>query len=180
MQGQHFLWLVKNAKNNPDNVKRKVALGCEIGNHTYDHKHYGKDVTAKDIRKGSDAIKNACGQYPTCFRSTGGNTTEKIRNECRAQGMPIYYWSLDTEDWKSRDKKKIYKKVIKNVKDGDIILMHEIYPSTAKAVEKLVPKLISMGYQLVTCEELMLAKTGAVGKPGTQYVNAKEIKNDTN
>lgn len=175
-----FFMVGENAKNNPENVQRKISLGCEIGNHTYNHKHYGKEVTANDIKKGTKAIQQACGQVPTCFRSTGGKTTKAIRDECRAEGMPIYYWSLDTEDWKTRDEKKIYKKVIKNVKDGDIILMHEIYPTTAKAIEKIVPKLISQGYQLVTCEELMVAKTGAKGEPGTQYVSATQIKNNTN
>ena len=63
--------------------------------------------------------------------------------------------------------------------DGDIILMHEIYSSTADAVERMVPELIKKGYQLVTCEELIQAKTGAKPKSGEQYVDAKTINNKT-
>ena len=70
-------------------------------------------------------------------------------------------------------------KFAENVKDGDIILMHEIYPTTADAVKKMVPELIKQGYQLVTCEELIQAKTGEAPSSGTQYVNAKTINNKT-
>ena len=69
---------------------------------------------------------------------------------------------------------------MKNVKDGDIILMHEIYSTTADAVKKMVPELIKQGYQLVTCEELIQAKTGEAPSSGTQYVNAKTVNNKTN
>ncbi|MBQ9530479.1 MAG: divergent polysaccharide deacetylase family protein [Eubacterium sp.] len=174
-----FFMVGRNAKDHPDNLKRKVALGCELANHTWDHNHYGKNVTASDIKKCSKAIYDACGQYPTAFRSPGGNTTSVIRKECKTENMPLYYWSLDTQDWKSRDANKVYKAVMNNVQDGDIILMHEIYDSTAEAVEKMVPKLLKKGYQLVTCEELVLAKTGKRPVPGTQYVNATSINNTT-
>lgn len=174
-----FFMVGKNAADHPDNVKRKVELGCEIGNHTYNHNHYGSNVTTSDIKKSSDAIYKAGGVYPTAFRSPGGNTTNLIRKECKSEGMVLYYWSLDTQDWKYRDANKVYKKVMNHVEDGDIILMHEIYGSTADAVEKMVPKLIEKGYQLVTCEELVQAKTGKKPVPGQQYVNATIIKNQT-
>ncbi|MFR5875469.1 MAG: polysaccharide deacetylase family protein [Eubacterium sp.] len=174
-----FFMVGKNAADHPDNLKRKVELGCEIGNHTYNHNHYGKNVTVDDIKKASNAIYKACGQYPTAFRSPGGNTTSTILKECKNENMVLYYWSLDTMDWKYRDADKVYNKVIKNVSDGDIILMHEIYDSTADAVEKMVPILIKKGYQLVTCEELIEAKTGAKPKVGQQYVDCDTINNKT-
>ena len=174
-----FFMVGQNAKDHPENIKRKVALGCELGNHTWNHNHYGKNVTPDDIKKCSQAIYNICGQYPTAFRSPGGNTTDTIRNECKAENMPLYYWSLDTQDWKSRDANKVYNAVMKHVEDGDIILMHEIYDSTAAAVEKMVPELIKQGYQLVTCEELVMAKTGKRPVPGDQYVTADSVNNKT-
>ena len=174
-----FFMVGKNAKDHPKNLKRKVELGCELGNHTWNHDHYGKNVTPDDIKKCSKAIYDVTGQYPTAFRSPGGNTTSTIRNECKAENMPLYYWSLDTQDWKYRDANKIYNSVMKNVEDGDIILMHEIYDSTAAAVKKLVPALIKEGYQLVTCEELVAAKTGKRPVAGDQYVNATSVNNKT-
>ncbi len=174
-----FFMLGQNAKDHPKNLKRKVKLGCELANHTYDHSHYGSKVTASDIKKCSEAIYQVTGQYPTAFRSPGGQTTDLIRKECKAENMPLYYWSLDTQDWKYRNADHVYNAIMKNVQDGDIILMHEIYDSTAEAVARVVPALIKEGYQLVTCEELIYAKTGKKPVPGEQYLNATVIKNKT-
>lgn len=171
-----FFTVGKNAEENSENIKRKVSLGCEIGNHTYNHEHYGKSVTASDISKCSDTIEKITGTRPSVFRSTGGLTTVAIRNECKKEGMSLYYWTIDTEDWKSRNAKKIIKKVMQ-AEDGDIILMHDIYSTTADAVEKIVPRLKKKGFQFVTVSELIKYKTGANPKAGTQYLSGTRIKN---
>ena len=162
------------ASQNPDNVKRKADLGMELGNHTWDHTHYSDEVTTDDIRRCSDMIYELTGQYPTAFRSPGGMTTDSILNECGEENMPVYRWSIDTKDWESRDADKIYDAVMDNVSDGDIILMHEIYDSTADAVEKLVPELKAKGYQIVTCYDLIRTKTGEDPVAGTEYFSARE------
>ncbi|MBQ3903600.1 MAG: polysaccharide deacetylase family protein [Eubacterium sp.] len=167
-----FFMVGKNALDHPKNLERKIALGCELGNHTQTHEHYGSNVTRSDIKKCTASIKKACGQKPTCFRSPGGSTTSLIRDECKKEGMPLYYWSIDTLDWKYRNEDHVYNAVMDNVKDGDIILMHELYYSTADAVERIVPALIKRGYKLVTCEELIKAKTGKEPQPGVQYYSA--------
>lgn len=161
-------------------LKKEIELGCELGNHTYDHSDYGKKVTVNDIRSASDAIKKASGQSPTIFRCPGGMITPQIREECEKEGMPIAYWSVDTEDWKSKDANKIYKIVMDNVYDGSIILMHDIYPSTAEAVKKVVPKLIEEGYQIVTVSEMLTVKNnGKAPLAGQQYIDYKTINNNT-
>ncbi len=160
------------ASQNPDNVKRKAELKMELGNHTWDHSRYGNEVTPDDIRRTSNQIHDITGQFSTCFRSPGGMTTPAILTECAEENMAAYYWSIDTQDWNSRNADAVYHSVMDNVKDGDIILMHEIYDSTADAVERMVPELIAQGYQLVTCHDLITLKGGAEPVPGTQYVNA--------
>lgn len=160
-------------------LQREIALNCELGNHTYSHKHYGSDVTVSDIKKASDRIKKYCGKTPTIFRCPGGNLTKAIRNECKDENMPIAYWSVDTLDWKTKDEDKIYKKTVNQVYDGCIVLMHDIYPSTADAVEKLVPELIKKGYQIVSVSQLIEAKTGDVPRTGQQYVDYETINNNT-
>lgn len=167
-----FFMLGCNAGEAPDNLKRKVRLKMEIGNHTWNHTHYGGEVSAEDIRMGSNGIYDVCGEFPTCFRSPGGMTTDTILNECAAEGMAAYYWTIDTQDWSSRDAEAVYHSVVDNVKDGDIILMHEIYDSTADAVAKMVPELIDKGFQLVTCHDLITLKGGAEPVPGKEYVDA--------
>lgn len=161
-------------------LEREVELGCELGNHTYSHKNYGKKVTADDIKKCSEAIKDASGSYPTIFRCPGGIMSDVIQEECRKEGMPIAYWSVEPQDWKVRDADKIYKSVMSHVYDGSIILMHDIYPTTAQAVEKIVPKLIEEGYQVVGVSEMIAAKNnGSHPKTGQQYIDYKTINNNT-
>ena len=67
--------------------------------------------------------------------------------------------------------------LIGKVKDGDIILMHEIYDSTADALDRIIPKLLEDGYQLVTCSELVQAKSGNPPVPGTEYVSGTRTMN---
>lgn len=160
------------ASENTANVQRKADLKMELGNHTWDHTHYGNSVTPDDIRRASNQVYEITGQYTTCFRSPGGETTGAILSECANENMAAYYWSIDTQDWNSRNADAIYHSVMDNVKDGDIILMHEIYDSTAEAVERMVPELIAQGYQLVTCHDLIKLKGGSEPEPGTQYINA--------
>lgn len=174
-----FMVASRLSSSNKSLLKRELDLGCELGNHTYSHDHYGKSVTAKDIKKCSDKIKKLCGQAPTVFRCPGGIITSTIRKECRKKNMPIAYWSVDTEDWASKNPKKIYKKVKSGAYDGAIILCHDIYPTTAKAVKKFVPYLVKNGYQIVTVSELIRYKTGNPAKPGDQYVDYKTVNNNT-
>lgn len=160
-------------------LDKEIQLGCELGNHTYSHNHYGSQVTASDISKASKQIEKISGKAPTMFRCPGGSITPAIRKECKKEGMPLAYWSVDTEDWRSKDAGKVYKNITKYAYDGSIVLMHDIYPSTADAVEKVVPELIAKGYQIVTVSELIAAKTGDNPKPGNQYVDYKTINNNT-
>ncbi len=150
---------------NADCVKRMVSMGCQLGNHTYDHSRYGKDVTAEDISKCTDAIYNITGLKPTAFRPTGGALSDLIKENANA---PIYIWSVDTLDWKHRDTERIYNTVMNNAKDGDIVLMHDIYSTTAAAVERLVPELVSKGYQIVNVAELAYYH-GVEPQNGTVY-----------
>ncbi len=158
----------------PEKITRIVNEGHQIACHTYDHSHYGTDVTAEDILKADDLIEQACGQRPSAFRSPGGMTTDLIREVCVSENMPIFYWSIDTEDWKSRDADAVCDVVMNNVSDGDIILMHNVYESTVQAVERIVPFLVDKGYQLVTVSQLVQAKTGNPPVPGVQYYTATE------
>lgn len=175
-----FMCSSRIAESNKKCLQKEIEIGCEIGNHTYDHTHYGKSVTANDIKKGSNAIKKACGQNPTIFRCPGGMMTPTIQKECEKEGMPIAYWSVDTDDWKTKNASAVYKAAINNVYDGSIILMHDIYPSTAEAVKKIVPKLIEDGYQIVTVSEMLTVKNGGKApKAGQQYIDYKTINNNT-
>ncbi len=165
-----FFEVGQNVAAYPKVVKREAELGMEIGSHSWSHPNFRKLSTKsakKQINKTNHALKKACGQASTVFRPPYGNSTKAIQKYANA---PIILWSVDTLDWKSRNAKKVVK-VIKRQKnlDGSVILMHSIYKSTAKAVEKVVPWLLDEGYQLVTVSELLQCKYGTTPKNGKVY-----------
>lgn len=129
-------------------------IGCEIGNHTYDHSDLTKLSTQEiqnQIGKTDKKIKNAIGKSPTLMRTPGGAVNNMVN---QTVAKPIILWSIDTRDWETRDREKTIKAVMSNVKDGDIILMHDIYKPTKEAACTLIVRLQREGYQLVTVSEL--------------------------
>lgn len=150
-----------------DTLKLTYEQGNQIGSHTYDHADLSK-MNSKQIKKEIDktnkAVSEVIGCETTALRPPYGNVSSKMR---KTIPVSMFYWSLDSEDWKSRNVDSILKRC-KSVKDGDIILMHDLYPTTAKAVEKLVPKLKKKGFELVTIDELLYYK-GIAAKGGKVY-----------
>ena len=132
-------------------VKEMVENGFELGNHTFDHNHYGTEVTAEDIRKCTEVMQKAVGQSPSLFRPTGGFMTDTITASC---GAPIILWSVDTEDWKEKNADDVYEMLISGLDGGDVVLMHDLFPGTAEAVERAVPVLVKEGYQIVNVSEM--------------------------
>ncbi len=68
---------------------------------------------------------------------------------------PIIAWNRDPRDWELRNAQGVQEAVLSHVVDGDIILMHDLYMSTADACLTIIPELVSRGFQLVTIDELM-------------------------
>ena len=154
---------------NEDAAIREYELGCEQGNHTYSHNRL-TDLDADGITEvlaGTDnELIRISGKPSTCVRPPEGRYNDVVKEVC---GVPIILWSIDTEDWKSRNADSICNRVIGKVKDGDIILMHDLYQSTADATKRIVPALVDAGFQLVTVEEMGLLKIDGGLEPGVVY-----------
>ncbi len=165
-----FFYLGNRIAYDEETVKMAYDAGCEIANHSWDHPDL-TGMSARQIKaslnKTSKTVKKVTGTGTELFRPPYGSYNESV---LKAADMPAILWSIDTEDWASRDAKAVFK-VIKKRKnlDGHIILMHSIYKSTAKATEMIVPYLQEKGYQLVTVSELIKYKTGEAPKPGKVY-----------
>ena len=154
-----------------DTMKNAYNKGNQIATHTFDHGDLSKmkkKQIRRELKRAFRVIKKINGENPTMLRPPYGNVNDKMRQTIR---IPMIYWNVDTEDWASRNKDKILSRC-KSIKDGDIVLMHDLYPSTAAAVEKLVPKLRKKGFQLVTVEELFYYK-GIDAKGGKVYFNGR-------
>lgn len=139
-------------------VQRMVAEGHEVANHTMNHKYLQKLGAAQiqaQVNNGNDAIQAACGVRPTLLRLPGGNHNSTVVANV---GMPMIQWNVDTLDWKTRNADKTVAAVLNHVKDGDIILMHELYGATGDAVARIVPELHKRGFQMVTVSQMAAAK----------------------
>lgn len=167
-----FFMLGENAAAHPDLARQVAEAGHQVGTHTNGHKSLIR-LTAKEMRQevnlSLDNIEKASGVRPSILRPPYGNVNDLVKETLE---LPLVNWSVDTLDWDSRDAKKVYNHILENVKDGDIVLMHDIYDSTALAVEKVLPKLVKQGYQLVTVEELFACK-GLSLKAGKVYYNGR-------
>lgn len=165
-----FFMVGKQVVKSPDVLKQMVAQGCEVANHTYDHTLMTKvspSELANQLVATNQVVSDACGISPVLMRPCGGAKTDAGMNIAGAISMPAILWSIDTLDWKTRDASQTITNVLDNVKDGDIILMHDLYESTAEASETIIPELVSRGFQLVTVSELSSYRGGMI--PGKSY-----------
>ncbi|GLC88969.1 polysaccharide deacetylase family protein [Lysinibacillus piscis] len=150
-----FFMVGRNVAKNPALVQQIDEAGHEIGNHTWNHSKLTSLSVAnvkQEIERTSNAIYEVIGQYPTVFRPPYGATDEQIR---ATLVMPTILWSIDTLDWKHRNAAKILHYVQASVKDGSIILMHDIHLSTAQGLENVIIYLQKQGYELVTVSEIL-------------------------
>ena len=151
-----------------DTVKKAHDMGCEIGNHTYEHKcltRISETEVRRQISRTNKNVKKVTGQTPVIMRPTGGATNPNVKQWV---GMPSIIWSIDTLDWKTRNADSTKKAVLDHVKDGDIVLMHDLYSATASASETIIPELVKRGYQLVTVSELAECR-GGMKETGAYY-----------
>lgn len=135
-------------------LKAADKAGCQIGNHSYSHKdltRLSRKAVQAQIKDTDKKVKNVIGKTPSLVRTPGGATNAEVQN---AVGKPVILWSIDTLDWKTRDRDKTVKAVLNNVKDGDIVLMHDIHEPSKEAALILIKELNRRGYQLVTVSEL--------------------------
>jgi peptidoglycan/xylan/chitin deacetylase (PgdA/CDA1 family) len=162
-----FFVLGSQAEQHPDILKQIAESGNEIGNHSYSHLDLTKlEEPALDyqVLTTQEIVKRETGKVPVLLRPPYGSFNEAVKKF----GMPIILWSIDTLDWQSKNPDVIHNRVLSNVKDGDIIIMHDIYKSSAEAVSRIIPELKRKGYQLVTVSELAKAR-GISLKPGNVY-----------
>ena len=142
-----------------------------MGNHTMDHKNLTKQSTEgihEQVDGNSELIESYADAKPTVMRPTGGAYNDTVKAEMKKSGLPLILWSLDTLDWKSKDAKSVENKIVNNVQDGDIILMHDLYESTYKGVLNAIDKLQEQGYAFVTVSELAAIR-GITLEPGEVY-----------
>lgn len=149
-------------------IKQEYELGCEIGNHSYSHpklKGLSYSSVKSQMARTDRKVKAITGKKPTVCRAPYGAYNKKV---LKAMARPNIFWSVDTLDWKHRNTKRLIRVVTKGTKDGDIVLMHDIHPTTTAAVNSILKNLKKKGFEMVTVTELAAIK-GKSMKKGHSY-----------
>ncbi len=161
-----FFLIGRNAARYPALIKRMDAEGHAIGNHTQNHARLPRLSAAgvkKEIGDCNAVIRAAVGHDAVMLRAPGGNANATVKAVAKDMGLPIAYWSVDTRDWQSRNTDKIVSAAFAargGIKDGSIVLMHDIYRTTVDAAKIIIPRLEAQGYRFVTVPELLALRRG--------------------
>lgn len=165
----------------PELTEQIVEEGHEIGLHGYSHKSMldmcQADV-AQEIRKAMELLPEGCAV--SFLRSPGGLCGACVQAAAEDQGLSILHWSVDPKDWAVHDALAIEKAVIRQVRDGDVILLHDMSDSSVEAALAIVDALQEQGFRFVTASELAQARNVTL-IPGEKYsrfekANSEDVK----
>ena len=164
-----FLLCGYRLKDYPKEAKRIHALGPEIGLHGYSHSCMAKMCQEELEREIADTLALLPeGCKPVFLRPPGGNYNETVQEAARQAGLGILSWSVDPKDWASHDAQVIGQTVVNNVRNGDVILLHDMSDSSVEAALRIVDELQEQGFHFVTVTELARLKGVAI-EPGKVY-----------
>lgn len=164
--------------------KNALAKGNEIATHTYNHPDLttlSEESIKEQVKKSCKLIEKNTGTEVKLLRPPGGAINEKVSNSV---GKPMILWSVDSLDWKNRNTDAVCSAILDQIQDGSVILMHDLYETTAEAVERLLPKLKKQGYQFVTVSDLFEYRDVTLEAGGTYgnntVVNPKKGESGSN
>ncbi len=164
-----FLLCGYRIKDYPDITQRILEEGHEIGYHGYSHdsmKAMSRRQIAQEILDTEALLPEGC--RPAFLRPPGGLSGDGVRQVAEARGLAILHWSVDPHDWEIHNEAAIEKAVLEKVRDGDIILLHDMTTASVEAALDIVDELLKQDYEFVTVSELARLR-GLRPKAGTVY-----------
>lgn len=163
-----FFVLGESAKDNPDILKREVAEGHEIGNHSWNHPNLSSksdDFVRNQIQQTQDTVFHLTGLKPKVMRPPYGAFTERQKRWAHEEfGMNVAMWEVDPYDWKKPGPSVVARRILEATKPGAIILVHDIHAPTIDAMPEVIDGLLAKGYKFVTVSQL-IAMDRPVPKP---------------
>lgn len=164
-----FLLCGYRLKDYPKEAARILEEGHEIGLHGYSHDPMNKmsrRELEKELKDNLALLPAGC--KPVFLRPPGGASSQTVKDTARELGLGILNWSVDPRDWATRDVGAITAMVIDNVRDGDVILLHDMTDSSVEAALSIIDRLKAQGFRFVTVQELARLK-GVTIEPGKEY-----------
>ena len=151
-----FFLIGANVEGRESLVERMVAEGHLIGNHTYSHVQLTTVSSAeacREIDQANQVLSETVGEVIHYIRPPFGSWQEGLDS---LVDMQVVLWTVDPQDWKVQNTKIIVENVLSQVKDGDIILLHDVYKESVEAAFQIIDTLQAKGYEFVRVDELLL------------------------
>ncbi|MDT2757930.1 polysaccharide deacetylase family protein [Enterococcus asini] len=150
-----FFLLGQNVEANQELVKRIVDEGNEVGSHSYSHARLNtlsdEEVKA-EIIKTDKAIFEASGVLPQNLRAPYGAADQRVAT---IAGKPLIHWSVDSQDWESKNPVAIEARLQATLYEGSIVLMHDIQPATLEALPQVIDTMRAEGYEFVSVDTML-------------------------
>lgn len=147
-------------KKYPDDVKEIAQHGHDIGNHSNTHPHMTQISTDKMIEQVSscnEKVKKITGKSPILFRAPYGDYNNDVVNTAKSLNMYCIQWDVDSLDWKDPTPQQITENVLKKIKCGSIILMHNGAKNTPEALPSVIEGIQKKGYEIVPISKILLS-----------------------
>ncbi len=148
------------AEDNPDLLRRIHNEGHEIGNHTMAHPvltTLSDAQVCQELNQAEQIISSIIGHTTRpYFRPPYGARNAHVRMLAANLGYRTVYWTIDTLDWREdATSQSITNRVMNNLSNGVIVLMHAGSVPEAQTLDSLIPKIEQQGYQIVPLTQLL-------------------------
>jgi peptidoglycan/xylan/chitin deacetylase (PgdA/CDA1 family) len=158
-----FFCIGKNIEAHPDILKKIIGEGHTVGNHSYNHSpffdFYRKKQVIAEMEQTDALIESVLGKKPTLFRPPYGVTNPSIRRALAVTQHKTIGWNIRSLDGGTKNEKFILDRIIKRIKPGGIVLLHDTSIQTVNVLEQLLSFLQKNNYAVVPLEELLNIKT---------------------
>ena len=170
--GTFFLIAQNITPESAEMVRRAVAMGCDIENHSVTHS-FMDEMTPEQIREEvktcSEKITAITGRKPQFFRPPFIRVSQEMYDSIDL----TFICGAGCEDWVPEVSAQTrIERVLTNAEDGQIVLLHDMEwnVNTVEALKTIVPELKKRGYRFVTCAQLF-AEAGVTPVHGRLYSN---------
>jgi peptidoglycan/xylan/chitin deacetylase (PgdA/CDA1 family) len=157
-----FFCIGKNIEVHPDILKRTIAEGHTVGNHSYSHSpffdFYRKNQVIAEIQQTDTLIESVLGKKTMLFRPPYGVTNPSISKALVVTQHKTIGWNIRSLDGVVKKEDFLLDRIIKRIKPGGIVLLHDTSIQTVNVLEQLLSFLQTNNYTVVPLEELLNIK----------------------
>lgn len=157
----------------PERVKEIALRGHEIGNHSTTHPEMSKLSKTQiitEIETTQKKIEDLAGDRAVrLFRPPFGDYNDLLIQTCREMDFAVIQWDVDSLDWKELGVQPMVDRVIKNVRNGSIVLFHNNAKYITEALPLILDHLLTEGYSIVPVSELIIKNNYRLDHTGRQF-----------